>query len=314
MEYTFLKNSDIKVSRLSIGGDPMGGHAWGDTDDKELMDAVNVAVDNGITLFDTADIYGIGHAETLLGKALGNRRKDVIIASKFGVRKDEGAINTYYDNSPEWIEKAIVGSLKRLGTDYLDVYQLHWRDGKTPVSDIVETLRRLKKKGYIRYFGLSNVTLKDLEELLPFKGEFVSFQNQYSLACRDYEKEIFFLSNELNLTPMTWGSLGQGILSGKYGKDVIFASGDRRSRSTYPNFHGEKLLKNLRIVDKMREIDQSSYQKGLPAIAIRFILDYLKDSVVIVGVKRPQQVIGNCKAAGWKLSEQHINELEEISK
>ncbi|MBR4924274.1 MAG: aldo/keto reductase [Prevotella sp.] len=313
MEYQYLKNSDLKVSRLCIGGDPMGGHAWGDTDDKELIDAVNTAVDNGINFFDTADIYGIGHAETLLGKALGTSKNDVIIASKFGVRKDEVKGVCYYDNRPEWIEQAIVGSLKRLGRDYIDIYQLHWRDGKTPISEVVDKLRELKKKGYIRYFGLSNVTLVDLEELMPYKGEFVSFQDQYSLAWREGEEAIAKLAEDMNLTPMTWGSLGQGILSGKYGADTKFDANDRRSRSTYPNFHGEKLMKNLKIVEKMREIDQS-YQKGLPAIAIRFILDYLKDSVVIVGVKRPQQVIGNCEAAGWNLSEQHINDLEAISK
>lgn len=313
MDHQYLKNSDLKVSRLCIGGDPMGGHAWGDTDDKELKEAVNTAVDSGINFFDTADIYGIGHAETLLGQALGAKKNDVVIASKFGVRKDEIRGICYYDNSPEWIEQAVVGSLKRLGRDYIDVYQLHWRDGKTPVSDVVETLRKLKQKGYIRYFGLSNVTLDDLEELKPYKGEFVSFQDQYSLAWRDGEEAIIKLSEDMALTPMTWGSLGQGILSGKYGVDTKFDSNDRRSRSTYPNFHGDKLLKNLKIVDKMREIDQI-YNKGLPAIAIRFILDYLKDSVVIVGVKRPQQVTGNCEAAGWHLSEQHIKELEVISK
>lgn len=313
MEYLFLKNSDLKVSRLCIGGDPMGGHAWGETNDKELTDAVKTAVDEGINFFDTADIYGIGHAETLLGKALGPRINEVVIASKFGVRKDDSKGVCYYDNSPQWIEKAIVGSLKRLGREYIDVYQLHWRDGKTPISEVVESLRKLKKKGYVRYFGLSNVTLDDLEELLPYKGEFVSFQDQYSLAWREGETAVTKLAEDMALTPMTWGSLGQGILSGKYGLDVKFDSDDRRSRSTYPNFHGVKLQKNLRIVDKMREID-NDYKKGLPAIAIRFILDYIIESVVIVGVKRPQQVMGNCQAVGWNLSKTHIKELEEISK
>ena len=280
MEYITLKNSDLRVSRICIGGDPMGGHAWGETNDKELSDAVACAVENGITFFDTADIYGIGHAETLLGKALGDRKKNVVIASKFGVRKDEVKGICYYDNSPEWIEKAIEGSLRRLGRDYIDVYQLHWRDGKTPISVVVDKLIEIKKKGYIRYFGLSNVTLDDLEELMPFKGEFVSFQDQYSLAWREGEDAIVKLADEMNLTPMTWGSLGQGILSGKYGADAKFDANDRRSRSTYPNFHGGKLLKNLKIVEKMRELDKA-YQKGLPAIAIRFILDYLKGQLSV---------------------------------
>ena len=151
----------------------------------------------------------------------------MIIASKFGVRIENG--KTFYDNSPEWIEMALEESLKRLGTDYLDVYQIHYRDGKTPLSEVVETLDRLKQKGYIRSYGLSNIHKEDVKEIKPLIGKFVSFQDEYSLACRKNEDDMFEIAEKLEMTPLTWGSLGQGILTGKYTKEnVDFGTNDRR--------------------------------------------------------------------------------------
>ena len=312
MEYITLRNSQLQVSRLCIGGDPMGGHAWGVTDENELIEAVHTGIDAGINFFDTADVYGLGTAERILAKALGTHRQDVVIATKFGVRRTEDNTKTYYDNSPQWIRQAVEGSLKRLCTDYIDIYQIHYRDGVTPVAEVVEELERLKQRGLIRYYGLSNVYERDVEELLPFKGKFVSFQNEYSLACRSHEKDMQKLVSLLDVTPLTWGSLGQGILTGKYGRDVRFDASDRRSRATYKNFHGEKLQKNIDIVDVMRSISPE-YEKPLSAIAIRFILDHLTDSAVLVGVKRKEQVLSNVEACGWKLSAEHLNMLRSIS-
>jgi aryl-alcohol dehydrogenase-like predicted oxidoreductase len=313
MEYIYLKNSDLMVSRICIGGDPMGGHAWGKTNDNDLLDAIAEGIEQGINFFDTADIYGIGKAETLLGTALKGKRDKVVIASKFGVRQRADKSSCYYDNSPNWIRQAVEGSLKRLNTDYIDIYQLHWRDGITPIGDVIEELDRLKEKGLIRYFGLSNISKDDFEELLPYKGKFITFQNQYSLAFRNNEKDILLLAKELELTPLTWGSLGQGILTGKYGRDVKFDESDRRSRSTYPNFHGDKLQKNIDIVDQMKLIG-CKYKKQPAAVAIRFILDYFQESAVLVGVKNKQQVLSNCKACGWKLTQEDIQCLLDISR
>lgn len=314
MEYLTLKNSDLKVSRLCMGGCPMGGYGWGsNVQEKELIDAVNVAIDNGVNFFDTADTYGLGQSEITLGKALGNRRKDVVIATKFGVHAEPGK-PTFYDNSPAYIRKCIENSLKRLGTDYVDLYQVHYRDGVTPISEVIDTLESLKKQGYIRYYGLSNIHKADIPELKEYIGKFVSFQDEYSLACRKNEDDIKNLSEELNLTPLTWGSLGQGILTGKYTKDnVNFGSDDRRSRDIYVNFHGEKLLKNLEIVEEIKKISLSN-EKSVASIAIRFILDYIENSVVLVGVKRPSQIISNIEAVGWRLNEEQIKKLDEISK
>ena len=290
----------------------MGGYGWGAVQETELIDAVNVAMEQGITFFDTADTYGLGQSEKTLGKALGDKRKNVVIASKFGVRVGNG--KTVYDNSPEWIRTALEGSLKRLGTDYIDLYQVHYRDEVTPIGLVVETLEEMKQKGYIRYYGLSNIHREDILELEPYAGKFVSFQDEYSLACRKNETDMFQVAEKLRMNPLTWGSLGQGILTGKYTKDnVDFGNDDRRSRDIYVNFHGEKLVKNLEIVEEMKKI-AAQYEKPVAAVAIRFILDYLPESVVLCGAKRPCQVLGNVEGTGWRLKGEDIRRLDEVSK
>ena len=171
----------------------------------------------------------------------------------------------------------------------------------------------LRSQGKVRYFGLSNLKSSDIPEFERFKGKFVSVQNEYSLARRDFEQDILALSNEMALTPMTWGSLGQGILTGKYGRDVSFGSNDRRSRAIYVNFFGEKLEKNLSIVDAMGPI-AAEHGKPLSALAVRFILDRLPESVVLCGAKRPQQILSSAEAMDWHLSGEELAILEKISR
>lgn len=311
MEYITLMNSDLTVSRICMGGCPMGQYGWGAVQEEELLSAVSEAVENGINFFDTADTYGLGTSEKTLAKALGSRKNDVVIADKFGVRVENGY--TFYDNSPEWIEKALAGSLQRLGRDYIDLYQIHYRDNETPIESVVEALERLKEKGHIRYYGLSNIHEDDLGELKKYKGCFVSFQDEYSLACRKNEADIFKAQEQLNITPMTWGSLGQGILTGKYSKGSVFGNDDRRSRDIYVNFHGEKLEKNLQIVENMKPI-AANHGKTPAAAAIRFILDYIPDSVVLCGAKNPGQIRANAEAADWKLEPEELELLDKISR
>ncbi len=310
MEKIVLRNSDLEVSRLCMGGCPMGGYGWGAVSRNDVLAAVRKALDIGVNFFDSADTYGLGEAEIVLGEALKNNRHQAVIATKFGVRIENG--RTFYDNSAQWIKQALANSLQRLDTDYIDLYQIHYRDGKTPIGDVVESLDRLKDKGYIRHYGLSNINAADIKELKKYKNKFVSFQDEYSLACRKNEKTIVDLSKELKLTTLTWGSLGQGILTGKYNQDSIFGSDDRRSRDTYVNFHGKNLLRNLRIVDEMRKIS-AEINKPLSAIAIRWILDYLPNSVVLAGVKTVSQLLLNTAALGWKLENEQMKALELVS-
>ena len=161
---------------------------------------------------------------------------------------------------------------------------------------------------------MSNIHKEDAEELKKFNtNPFVSFQDEYSLACRKNENDMFSFRDEFNMTPFTWGSLGQGILSGKYDKNCKFEANDRRSRDIYVNFHGEKLLKNLEIVEVLKEI-ASETGKSVSSVAIRWILDYLKDSVVIVGAKSPEQVLQNAESLSFTLTNEQISQLEKISK
>lgn len=310
MEYIKLKNSDLIVSRFCMGGCPMGGYGWGDTQEQDFIDAIHCALENGVNFFDTADTYGLGQSEITLAKGLGDKRKDVIIKSKFGVRKIDG--KTVYDNSPEYIEKALEATLERLNTNYIDIYTIHYRDDKTPLKTVVEKLVELRDKGKIRYFGLSNIKEKDLEELKEFKGLFVNCQDEFSLAFRKNEADLKNVEIAVDVTPMTWGSLGQGILTGKYDKNTVFDSNDRRSREIYVNFHGKKLEQNLEIVEYLKEVSKR-HNKSIAACAIRFILDYYPEFVVLAGVKRPDQLLSNIEAMGWHLDKDELEKLNNMS-
>ena len=309
MEYVKLKNTDISVSRLCMGGCPMGGYGWGYVSENAVIATVHRAIDGGINFFDTADTYGLGQSERTLAKALVGRRENVIIATKFGVRTGDG--KTFYDNSPEYIEKALNDSLKRLSTDYIDLYQIHYRDKTTPLDAVVEVLERFKEQGKIRCYGLSNIHGEDFKEVEPFIGSFASCQNEYSLVTRDNENDLLVNCNDLQLTPMTWGSLGQGVLTGKYNLNSGFGVNDRRSREVYTNFHGDKLRKNIEIVENMKPLAEN-LGVSLASLAVRFILDNIPDSVALVGAKNPGQIEGTLTAMDFRLSNDELEFLERL--
>lgn len=310
MEYLFLGKSDLEVSRFGFGCCPLGGHEWGSVSENEFKDAISLALDTGINFFDTADIYGLGESERRLGKFLKSRRNEVIISTKFGVRKDNKG-TTFYDSTPEWLGKALDASLVRLGVDHIDLYQIHYLDDMTPVEDTIAALEIKRDEGKIRYYGFSNISLADVSGLVNATGA-ISFQEEYSLVRRDKEKEIDAICTEQGLSFISWGSLGQGILSGKYGVETAFGPDDRRSRSVYVNFHGEKLLKNVNMIENINK-KFASQDKTISQIAIRWILDRFENSVALVGVKRPSQLLENIGAFGWKLSLEEMSYLGSIS-
>ncbi|NLO84659.1 MAG: aldo/keto reductase [Clostridiales bacterium] len=311
MNTTQLKGISLPASRLCIGGCPAGEYGWGDVSREEIEAAMLRALELGINVFDTADTYGLGRSEITMGEVFHAHRDRVIIATKFGVRIEHG--KTFYDNSPAYIEKALAASLKRLNSDYIDLYQIHYLDHQTPIDQMMETLIRRKQQGDIRAIGLSNVGAKDAEAFLPYADEIASFQNHYSLAHRTDESEIETIASSLQISPMTWGSLGQGILTGKYDASVRFEANDRRSRSIYDNFYGKKLARNLRIVDVMRPI-AVHHDVPIAAVAIRWILDKLPTSMVITGVKNPKQAEGNAIALSFELTPNELQQLDDVSK
>ncbi|MBQ8081481.1 MAG: aldo/keto reductase [Clostridia bacterium] len=311
MEYVQLRHSDLTVSRLCMGCCPMGGYGWGETHEESFIAAIHTALEQGINFFDTADTYGLGQSEITLAKGLGNQRKDVVIQSKFGVRAGRG--RTVIDNAPDYIETALNGTLERLHTDYLDLYVVHYWDQKTPIADIVGTLERLREKGKIRYFGISNIRSAHMTQWLPFAASLTTAQYEFSLSCRTHESELKEAARFLDVSPLTWGSLGQGILTGKYDASASFGADDRRSREIYINFHGDKLRHNLQIVERLRTLAER-YQRPVAACALRFILDYLDHSIVMVGIKNPDQLNANAQAIGWTMQGQDLRLLDQISR
>ena len=311
MENITLKNTALRVSRLCIGGCPAGEYGWGNVSRAEVERAMLSAVEMGVNFFDTADTYGLGRSEETLGETLHACRDRVVIATKFGVRVEGG--KTFFDNSPAYIAQALALSLKRLKTDCVDLYQVHYLDGVTPIPQLMEALIAHQEKGDIRAIGLSNITAEVLPQFAPYREHIATFQNHFSLAHRDDEAAMRRIAESLGAAPLTWGSLGQGVLTGKYGADVSFEANDRRSRAVYDNFYGEKLQKNLRIVDAMRPVAKA-HGAPLSGVALRWILDALPGSVVITGVKSPQQAHDNAQALTFTLTKDELATLNEVSK
>jgi len=309
VEYVDFPVLNSKVARIGFGCCPMGRYSWGATDKGELIKAVHTAIDYGINLFDTADVYGIGESEKILGEALKGRRQKAIIATKFGVRREAG--KTFYDNSIGWIKQAAERSLFRLGTDYIDLYQMHYWDRKIPIDETFGVLGDLCKAGKIRAFGVTNIDLFD-HDFTRYDG-LTTFSFEYSLTKRKFEPTILKNHEKLGLNFLAWGSLGQGILSGKYNLDTKFKGNDRRRLKTYTNFHDEQLVHNLRIVDYISSISNCYESKTVPQIAIRWILDQIPFSIALIGIKGLGQLIDNCGALNWNLTDQHRTRLCELS-
>lgn len=289
----------------------MGRHGWGEVLKDDLRSSVYRAIDRGVTFFDTADVYGLGESEIFLGeclKGMGSPRP--VVATKFGVRMDKNGVS-YYDNSLSWLDEALDGSLKRLKREYIDLYQVHYLDAKTGIFDLLEVLERKRKEGKIRFFGLSNISFSDLQGFALPEG-LVSFQMEYSLAKRDHEEEIRRILSVTPLSFISWGSLGQGILTGKYGLESVFAPDDRRTRPTYANFYGDKLMKNIEMIRVIRE-DLGNKGRTMPQIAIRWILEKFENSVVLAGMKDSSQVESNCGAFGWGMRPEEMKYLESLS-
>jgi len=307
MHFVNLPNSKLNLSRVGYGGEQLGMHNWGKIDESDLKNSIFSALDHGINYFDTADIYGLGLAEINLSKFLGSFLNKVHIITKFGVRVN-GSVKSY-DNSIQWIDKALNASLKRLRREYIDCYQLHYWDGKTSLDDIVSLLNKFKDQGKIGNFGFSNVCSQAISNYKKFLNNTDFFSYEFSLANPENEHKVSNLRDKLFIA---YGCLGQGILSGKYNANTLYGKNDRRSSKRYVNFHGDKLKRNMAIVESIKEIGQK-YNVTPSAIALRYVLDYFPNSSIICGMKNEKQVMENTSIFDFALDEIDINNLTKIS-
>jgi myo-inositol catabolism protein IolS len=303
-----VPHTEFSFSRIGFGCEQLGMYNWGDVDQNELKSAICEALESGINYFDTADVYGLGDSERNLGVFLGSKRKKIHVITKFGVRFN--GKQRYFDNSPKWINSAVEQSLKRLQTDYIDLYQLHFWDGITELDLILETLLRLKSSGKIRAFGFSNLAESLLLKNTEFINHVSSCSYEYSLAQKKNENTI--MSFQKNMIFLAYGGLGQGILTGKYNKSSVFRDNDRRSSSRYENFFGDKLERNLAIVDVLKYIS-NCYNVSIASVALRYVIDSIPNSSIICGMKHRNQVQSNLEVFTFTLSQRELELLNNVS-
>lgn len=310
MEYITLPRTDIKVSQICFGGGQLGGFGWGDYDLKETIYAAEEGIEKGLNFFDTADCYGLGNSELNLGRIIQNRRDEIIVSSKFGVKVTKNGKKIGYDNSVKYIKQAIEGSLRRLNTDYIDLYQVHYWDSVTPIEEVFAYLENLCTQGKIRAYGINNFSASNIN-IVDYPG-FVNCSFEYSLVNREKEKAIQKHINN-NTAFFAYGALGQGILSGKYGAVNNFGDKDQRRLERYVNFYGEKLERNLSIVNDIKEMLKNYNNISCSQIALRWIIQKIPNSVIITGIKNTRQLLDNLHVFDFFLTEEEFNRLEESS-
>ncbi len=321
MEYRQLGGSGFKVPVLTFGTGTFGGSTeffkeWGASDVSEASRLIDICLENGLTMFDTADIYSNGQAEEILGQAIKGRRDQVLISTKGTFRFGEGPNDV---GSSRWhLTRAVDASLQRLGTDYIDLYQLHGYDAVTPVEEVMSTLNDLVRAGKIRYIGGSNFSGWHLMKALAYADKFglaryVAHQAYYSLIGRDYEWELMPLGLDQKVGAVVWSPLGWGRLTGKIRRGQPLPENSRikgqLSQQAGPQVEDEYLYK---VVDALDEVAAET-GKSVPQVALNWLLQRPTVATVIIGARNEEQLRQNLGAIGWNLTTDQIAKLDTAS-
>jgi len=304
--------ADLEVSRIGLGAMTMAGTytSEGALDDTESIRTIHRALDLGVTHIDTAEIYGPFHSEEVVGTAVRGRRDEVVIATKFGLVQHTGGepVPGVTDSSPANVRAAVEGSLRRLGTDHIDLYYQHRVDPATPIEDTVGALAELVTEGKIRYIGLSEAgadTIRRAHAVHPL----TALQTEYSLWTRDVEAEILPLLRELGIGFVPYSPLGHGLLTGQIRTVADFADDDWRK--TNPRFTGENFARNLAIVDEVRAIGAEN--GATPAqTALAWLLSRGEDIAPIPGTRRVSRVEENTAADAIELNPAQLHRLDNL--
>lgn len=321
MEYRRLGHSGFNVPALTLGTGTFGGgtelfKAWGETDVKEATRLIDVCLDAGLNMFDSADIYSKGMAEEILGASIKGRRDKVLISTKATFRSGEGANDV--GSSRFHLIQAVEGSLRRLGTDYIDLFQLHGFDAKTPVEETLQTLDDMVRAGKIRYLGVSNFSGWHLMKSLAASdrhgwSRYVANQTYYSLVGRDYEWELMPLGLDQGVGAVVWSPLGWGRLTGKIrrGQPLPEVS---RLKSQAANDAGPPVPMEqvYKVVDALDEVAKET-GKTVPQIALNWLLQRPTVSTVIIGARNEEQLRQNIAAVGWNLTPEQVAKLDAAS-
>lgn len=307
MRYVRLGKTEMQVSVLALGTWAFGGE-WGSFDEGDAKAAIHAALDQGITLFDTAQGYGFGVSERLLAGALWERvkRNEVVVATKGGLRQEGD--NLLRDLSASWLRQGVESSLRNLSTDYIDLYQLHWPDPNTPVEETAGVLEKMVGEGKIRHVGVSNFSPQQMEELARH-GRVDTDQPPYHMFRRGVEHDVLPYCAEHDIGVLAYGPLAHGLLSGRMTTDTKFPPDDWRSKSS--DFTGERFQRNLAVVPRLQQYADS---RGitLPHLAVAWVTSRPAVHVVIVGARRASQLDTTLPAADVSLTAEDREEIDKI--
>ena len=321
MEYRQLGDSGLKVPALSFGTGTFGGtgelfSAWGGTDAKEATRLVDICLDAGVNLFDSADVYSGGLAEEILGKAIEGRRDKVLISTKATFRSGDGPNDV--GSSRHHLTRSIEGSLRRLGTDYIDLFQLHGFDALTPIEETLSTLDDLIRAGKLRYIGCSNFSGWHLMKSLAVSekhgfARYIAHQAYYSLIGREYEWELMPLAMDQKVGAVVWSPLGWGRLTGKLRrgapKPEVSRLQGQVSRDAGPQVSDEYLYQ---VVDALDAVAKET-GKSIPQVALNWLLQRPTVATVVIGARNEEQLRQNLGAVGWNLSGEQVAKLDAAS-
>lgn len=298
----------IASSRIGLGTWAIGGWMWGGSDDARSIATIHAALERGITLIDTAPAYGQGHAEEIVGRALAEdgRRAGVAIATKAGISFRDG--KPYRDSSPARLRQELEDSLRRLRTDVIDLYQIHWPDPHTPLEDTARALEQFRQAGKIRAIGVSNFSVAQMQAFAAV-APLAAVQPPYNLFERQIEADVLPWARAHSQVLLCYGALCRGLLSGRIRADTHFGGDDLRQVD--PKFQPEHLPHYLEAVDELAAFARARYGKPVLALAVRWVLEQGR-TVALWGARRPEQLDAVAEVDGWHLDAQALARIDAI--
>ncbi len=305
-----LGTNGPELTEIGFGAWAIGGSwrfGWGAADDDESLAAIAAALEGGVNWIDTAAAYGLGHSEEVVARALKGKRNDVFVATKGGiVWDDKGRVK--FSIQPQSLKKEFENSLRRLDTDYIDLYQIHWPDGHTPVEAAWEMLLRFKQDKKARYIGVSNFDVPQVEKCLSL-GPVDSLQPPYNLVKRRAERELLPFCRERGIGVVAYSPMMSGLLTGRFDAARLAADDWRRGS---PYFKDPLLSRALSLVEELRPL-AAGYGKTPAELAVAWVLARSEVTAAIVGARRPDQVAGVLGGAGWQPSDDDMKKIDDIS-
>ena len=308
MEQIAIGRSDLMTSRVGLGTWAMGGWMWGGSDDAKSIATIRAAVDRGVTLIDTAPAYGFGKSEEIVGKALaeGGLRDKVQIATKVGLAWQDGAV--YRDSRPVRVRREVEASLRRLRTDVIDLYQVHWPDIQVPIEDTARTLEDLRREGKIRAIGVSNYS-PDQMDVFRSVARLDAVQPPYNLFEREIEADVLPYAKTTGLAVLSYGALCRGLLTGKMTTTSKFTGDDLRKVD--PKFQGKHFRQYLAAVDELSRLARERFNRSVLALAVRWVLDQ-GPTIALWGARHPGQLDPIGDIDGWHIDEATMREIDAI--